>query len=171
MQNQTVFLSRKSLSVSARILLVLILMMGALPVLSVGAQATNLALNKPVTCSSIEHAGFPCASAVDGNAGTRWSSAHGVDPQWIYVDLGQTYTISQVILRWEPAYATPLPIAESLERWCRFDRGRRKSIVGWHYKRWPSVCQGCHPQRSRRGSQRFQPRSMSLACSVHDLCC
>ncbi len=113
MQNQTVFRSRKSLSVSARILLVLILIVGMLPALSVGAQATNLALNKPVTCSSIENAGTPCASAVDGNPGTRWSSAHGVDPQWIYIDLGQTYTISQVILRWEAAYATAFQIQTS----------------------------------------------------------
>jgi len=97
MTKQTVFRSGKSLAVSARILLALVLIVGMPPALSVDAQASNLALNKPVTCSSIENAGLPCASAVDGNLGTRWSSAHGVDPQWIYVDLGQTYTISQVL--------------------------------------------------------------------------
>ena len=110
MIKQTVFRPRKYLSSFTRILLVLVLIVGMLPALSVSAQATNLALNKPVTCSSIQ---FPCAEAVDGNPGTRWSSAHGVDPQWIYVDLGQTYTISQVILRWEAAYATAFQIQTS----------------------------------------------------------
>jgi len=42
------------------------LMSGMLPVLSVDAQAFNLALNKPVTCSSTQ---FPSAEAVDKNAG------------------------------------------------------------------------------------------------------
>jgi hypothetical protein len=111
MAKQTVFRSRKSLSV--RILIVLVMIVGMLPISSAGAQTANLALNKPVTCSSIENAGLPCASAVDGNLGTRWSSAHGVDPQWIYVDLGQSYTISQVILRWEAAYATAFQIQTS----------------------------------------------------------
>ncbi len=64
---------------------------------------TNLALGKPVTCSSVENAGTPCASAVDGNAGTRWSSAFS-DPQWIVVDLGATRTITRVQLNWEAAY-------------------------------------------------------------------
>jgi beta-glucosidase-like glycosyl hydrolase len=85
-------------------LLVCILVAGSLPAtLSVGAQTTNLALNRPVTCSSVE---FPCAEAVDGNTGTRWASAQGVDPQWIYVDLGATYNITRVVLTWEAAYAT-----------------------------------------------------------------
>ena len=113
MPNQTVFPSRKLLSLSTRTLIVLILIIGVLPELSVVAQTSNLALNKPVTCSSIENAGLPCASGVDGNLGTRWSSAHGVDPQWIYADLGQTYAISQVILRWEAAYATAFQIQTS----------------------------------------------------------
>ncbi|HZM20487.1 MAG TPA: hypothetical protein VFC02_02020, partial [Anaerolineales bacterium] len=67
MANQTVFRSRKFLSVSTRGLLLLVLIIGMLPALSAGAQTSNLALNKPVTCSSIENAGTPCTSAVDGN--------------------------------------------------------------------------------------------------------
>src|SRR5689334_2541303 len=67
------------------------------------AQTTNLALNRPVTCSSTETATFPCTAAVDGNAAaTRWSSAFS-DPQWIYVDLGATTAIGSVTLRWEAA--------------------------------------------------------------------
>src|SRR5712691_9878050 len=74
----------------------LIVLSIATPGFNVGAQpalqAVNVALNKPVTCSSIESGAFPCTAAVDGNLGTRWSSAFS-DPQWIQVDLGQTYSI------------------------------------------------------------------------------
>ncbi len=74
--------------------------------------STNLALNKAVTCSSIENAGTPCASGVDGNTGTRWSSLAS-DPQWIQVDLGSTATIGSVKLNWEAAYATAFQIQTS----------------------------------------------------------
>src|SRR5689334_15559280 len=74
-------------------LFLLIVLIAALPVLPAAArpaqQAVNVALNKPVTCSPAPQ--FPCAEAVDGNTGTRWASAQGVDPQFIYVDLGATY--------------------------------------------------------------------------------
>ncbi len=66
-------------------------------------SSTNLALNRPVVASSVEAAGFLAAYAVDGNLGTRWSSAH-TDNEWIYVDLGSTFTISRVLLNWESAY-------------------------------------------------------------------
>src|SRR5688572_13683902 len=94
---------KKFISTITRVSIMLILLIGLLPTRLVGAQTTNLALNRPVTCSSVE---FPCAEAVDGNAGTRWASAPGVDPQWIYVDLGATYNITRVVLTWETAYAT-----------------------------------------------------------------
>ncbi len=85
-------------------LLALVLLVGLLPAtLSASAQTTNLALNRPVTCSSIENAGTACANAVDGNGGTRWASAFS-DPQWIQVDLGATYNITRVVLTWEAAY-------------------------------------------------------------------
>src|SRR5207253_3097892 len=46
-----------------------------------------LSSNRPVTASS---ASGCCAAknAVDGKSTTRWASAAGKDPQWIYVDLG-----------------------------------------------------------------------------------
>src|SRR5688572_18458635 len=94
-------------------LLVLFLVISLLPLVSAGAQTTNLALNRPVTCSSIENAGTPCASAVDGNAtSTRWASAFA-DPQWIYVDLGATYNITRVVLTWEAAYGRSYQIQVS----------------------------------------------------------
>ncbi|NUT06150.1 MAG: coagulation factor 5/8 type domain-containing protein [Hamadaea sp.] len=69
----------------------------------------NAALNRPATASSTENATFPASAAVDGNTGTRWSSAFS-DPQWIQVDLGSTQTVCQVVLAWEAAYATAYQI-------------------------------------------------------------
>ncbi|MGI5241873.1 discoidin domain-containing protein [Dactylosporangium sp. CA-139066] len=66
---------------------------------------TNLALNRPATASSAESATLSAAKAVDGDASTRWSSAHGVDPQWIQIDLGQSTQICQVVLQWQRSYA------------------------------------------------------------------
>jgi F5/8 type C domain len=67
--------------------------------------STNVALNRPATASSVESGSFPAAAAVDGDTTTRWSSAHGVDPQWIQVDLGTTTSICQVVLTWQRSYA------------------------------------------------------------------
>ncbi|GAA0954644.1 discoidin domain-containing protein [Virgisporangium aurantiacum] len=78
------------------------------------AAGALLSQGKPATASSSEGAAFPAGAAVDGNAGTRWSSAFG-DPQWIQVDLGATATIDQVILSWEAAYATAFQIQTSAD--------------------------------------------------------
>ena len=72
----------------------------------------NAALNQPATASSTENAGFPASAAVDGNTGTRWSSAFS-DPQWLQVDLGSSKNICQVTLDWETAYATAFQIQTS----------------------------------------------------------
>jgi hypothetical protein len=74
--------------------------------------ATNLALNRPTTSSSNESASFTPNLAVDGNGGTRWSSAFS-DPQWIRVDLGATRTITRVVLRWETAFGRSYQIQTS----------------------------------------------------------
>jgi hypothetical protein len=71
-----------------------------------------LSQGRTATASSQENASFPAPSAVDGNLGTRWSSAFA-DPQWLQVDLGATHTISQVELNWEAAYATAFQIQTS----------------------------------------------------------
>ncbi len=62
----------------------------------------NLALNKTAVASSLENSGLPASNAVDGSYGSRWSSEFS-DPQWIYVDLGASVSISRVILNWEAA--------------------------------------------------------------------
>ena len=76
------------------------------------AAASLLSQGQPTTASSQENSSFPAADATDGNLGTRWSSAFA-DPQWLEVDLGQTATISQVVLDWETAYATGFQIQTS----------------------------------------------------------
>ncbi|MFF4852786.1 discoidin domain-containing protein [Streptomyces sp. NPDC001194] len=70
------------------------------------AQAAPVLLSqgRPVTASSQENAGTPASAAVDGDNATRWSSQFA-DPQWIQVDLGAPAQLSQVVLRWETAYA------------------------------------------------------------------
>ncbi|MET8153932.1 discoidin domain-containing protein [Actinoplanes sp. NPDC049668] len=67
---------------------------------------------RPATASSTENGTFPASAAVDGNTGTRWSSAFS-DPQWIQVDLGASHTVSQVVLNWEAAYATAYQVQTS----------------------------------------------------------
>src|SRR5689334_15027160 len=65
--------------------------------------AQNIALNKPVVTSSVQSGtSYTGNLAVDGNTGTRWSSASS-DPQWIYVDLGSQYNITRVKITWETA--------------------------------------------------------------------
>jgi chitinase len=77
------------------------------------ATGTNLALNKSGTASSLEDATLPASLAFDGNATTRWASTEGVDPQWIAVDLGASYSINRIKLLWETAYGKSYTIAVS----------------------------------------------------------
>ena len=77
-----------------------------------GGTPSLLSQGQTATASSQENASFPAADAVDGNLGTRWSSAFS-DPQWLEVDLGATHTISQVVLNWETAYASAYQIQTS----------------------------------------------------------
>ncbi|BCJ46845.1 hypothetical protein GCM10010168_36330 [Actinoplanes ianthinogenes] len=60
----------------------------------------------------------PCTAdkAFDNDPASRWatSSTTGwVDPGWIYVDLGATAQVSQVVLQWDPAYAKSYQIQVS----------------------------------------------------------
>ena len=65
-------------------------------------SGANLALARPATAST-SYNGLPASNATDGNAGTRWSSLFS-DNEWIYVDLGSSYTVNRIVLRWEAAY-------------------------------------------------------------------
>jgi hypothetical protein len=79
-----------------------------------GCGSTDVAQGRTATASSTENAGTPAADAVDGNTGTRWSSAAS-DPQWLQVDLGSSQTICQVVLNWETAYGTAYQIQTSAD--------------------------------------------------------
>ncbi|MFJ4440356.1 discoidin domain-containing protein [Streptomyces sp. NPDC088923] len=79
-------------------------LLALVPATAAHAAPVLLSQNKNVTASSQENYGTPAVNAVDGDNGTRWSSAAS-DPQWITVDLGATASVSQVVLRWETAYA------------------------------------------------------------------
>jgi hypothetical protein len=76
------------------------------------ASATLLSQGRAAAASSAENAGTGAALAVDGNTGTRWSSAFS-DPQWIRVDLGATHAVSRVVLTWESAYGKAYQIQTS----------------------------------------------------------
>ncbi|MFY1674567.1 discoidin domain-containing protein [Plantactinospora sp. WMMB334] len=79
-----------------------------------------LSYNKPAQASSWQNDVNcnPCSpdKAFDHDPASRWatSSTTGwVDPGWISVDLGATAQISQVVLQWDPAYATAYQIQVS----------------------------------------------------------
>ncbi|MDR7322363.1 discoidin domain-containing protein [Catenuloplanes niger] len=65
-------------------------------------SGANIARGRPAFAST-EADGTRAVSAVDGDMATRWSSAYAA-PEWIMVDLGETWRISGVTLFWETAY-------------------------------------------------------------------
>jgi hypothetical protein len=76
---------------------------------------SNVALNKTATASSYENqTAYPASAAVDGNTGTRWSSAFS-DPQWLEVDLGSSQSVCSVGLDWEAAYAKSFQVQVSAD--------------------------------------------------------
>lgn len=62
------------------------------------AAETNLALGKTITASS-EATGYEVTKVNDGSDASRWVASSGDYPQWIKVDLGQSYNISSTILK------------------------------------------------------------------------
>jgi hypothetical protein len=80
--------------------------------LASAATAPDLALSRPAVASSVQSSSYPASAAVDGSLSTRWSSSFS-DPQWLYVDLGATYNINEVLLNWETAYGKSYQIQVS----------------------------------------------------------
>ncbi|GIM96199.1 discoidin domain-containing protein [Paractinoplanes toevensis] len=106
---------RRPRLVTAALGALLLLLAGAYAAIASGAAHaadTLLSQGRPATSSSTENGSFPASAAVDGNTGTRWSSAFG-DPQWLQVDLGATATITSVTLNWEAASAKSFQIQTS----------------------------------------------------------
>ena len=71
-----------------------------------------------VTASSEHHAGEPHAfdtpafKACDWTPTTKWTSKSG-GRQWISVDLGSSYTINRIVLKWDAAFARSYQIQTS----------------------------------------------------------
>lgn len=51
--------------------------------------------------------------AMDDNIGTRWESEHGVDPQTLTIDFGQSRTFNTIQIIWEGAYAKDFTVSTS----------------------------------------------------------
>ncbi|MFE2427687.1 discoidin domain-containing protein [Streptomyces sp. NPDC059373] len=96
------------------LLVVLVAPLGATRAAAATCGTANAAQGKTATASSAENSSFVAANAVDGNTGTRWSSAFS-DPQWLQVDLGSSQTICQVVLNWEAAYGSSYQIQVSAD--------------------------------------------------------
>ena len=81
-----------------------------------GAPAADVLLsrNKPVTVSS-SGACCPAKNAVDGNSATRWASAAGKDPSWIYVDLGAVAQVHRIRLQWDKSCAVAYQLQTSTD--------------------------------------------------------
>ncbi|OON71863.1 discoidin domain-containing protein, partial [Streptomyces tsukubensis] len=95
---------RRRAGVLAAVAGLLLSLLAFIPAAPASAAAALLSQGKPVTASSQENSGTSAAGAVDGDNGTRWASAFS-DPQWIKVDLGESASVSQIVLKWEAAYA------------------------------------------------------------------
>lgn len=76
----------------------------------------NLALAKTATASTEENTTLSASKAIDGDGTTtRWASSFANATEWIYVDLGSTYTLNRVVLKWEAAFATQYKIQLSAD--------------------------------------------------------
>lgn len=96
---------RRRAAVASLVVAVVAALLLVAPAQRADAASVLLSQGRSVTASSQENAGTPAGAAVDGDGGTRWSSAWS-DPQWLQVDLGATASVDRVVLRWEAAYAT-----------------------------------------------------------------
>ncbi|PUA30709.1 MAG: hypothetical protein B0W54_09660 [Cellvibrio sp. 79] len=70
------------------------------------------------TASSIL-GGNNAAAGIDGNIATRWESQAKIDPQYLQLDMGKNIYFTQVVLRWEPAYAKSytIDVSEDGDTW------------------------------------------------------
>lgn len=70
---------------------------------------------------------FGASRAIDGALNSYWGSEPGV-PQWIYVDLGDSFAITRVVVHWfkvlsgtvhRPSYATiyEIQVSDDAENW------------------------------------------------------
>ncbi|HYS37550.1 MAG TPA: glycoside hydrolase N-terminal domain-containing protein, partial [Pseudonocardiaceae bacterium] len=82
--------------------------------LTLTASRVNLALGKPASASSESNSEQTAGKAFDGDLSTRWSASQNPD-NWLQVDLGGTYNLSEVDLRWEASYAKAYKLQASTD--------------------------------------------------------
>ncbi|MGI2295304.1 S-layer homology domain-containing protein [Paenibacillus sp. GXUN7292] len=107
----------------------------------------NLALHKPTSTSSVypdsTRTGDKAVDGTDKDLSSRWSSKkatglgsnedsglHGSKEQWISVDLGHPYTLSEVYISWEAAYAKLFKLQGSLDGIEYFDMKEITEFTG-----------------------------------------
>jgi hypothetical protein len=76
---------------------------GTNPPVSSSSVASVGPLN--VTTATASTAITPAANAIDKNPGTRWESAHALDPSWLTLDLGSARNLATIAIDWEAANA------------------------------------------------------------------
>lgn len=69
-------------------------------------SSINLAYGKPTFFSSYENDQTKGAQAVDNDITTKWGTIHGVDNQFITIDLLNIYDLDSINVAWENAYAS-----------------------------------------------------------------
>ena len=69
------------------------------------APPANLALNQPISASSVEQ-GFVAANANDGNTSTYWESSDGTWPATLTVNLGGSAKLGSVVIDLPPSWPT-----------------------------------------------------------------
>ena len=76
---------------------------------------TNLALNKLVEYVGGVEGGYVASNITDGNRNSRWASAQGEDNKVVTIDLQDTYSLFEIVLYWEAAYASEFNIQVSTD--------------------------------------------------------
>ena len=78
-------------------------------IITAATAKENLAQGRRAYASSNAGSSYSPAKAFDAQTSTSWRSTSG-DKHWIYVDLGQRYTISRVRLTWDDGFAADYQI-------------------------------------------------------------
>ena len=81
--------------------------------------------------SSVESHAYRASHAIDGDCGTRWSSAF-CDPQWLKVDLGSSRPVSRLIIRWEIAASSDyeIQVSDDTSNWTKVATKADATITG-----------------------------------------
>jgi hypothetical protein len=88
-----------------------------------GTSGGNLAEDKYASASDDEGSDYRASRAVDGSSSSRWY-ARSYGTEWLKIDLGSRYTISQVVIDWHEYYAREYDVEVSTDNrnWTRVYR-------------------------------------------------